>query len=58
MAHKYGCKVVDAYGESGITMDNILRYTKDGVHLNEIGGEKYADYIAHEIENCVYARGK
>ena len=52
-AHKYGCKVIDAYGESGITADNILLYTKDGVHLNDRGGAKYADYIMTEIESYI-----
>lgn len=52
-AHRHCCTEIDAYGESGITEGNILLYTKDGVHLNEKDGMKYADYIMAEIQTYI-----
>ena len=45
MAHRYGCIVVDAFGESGICVSNLSGYTGDGLHFNEYGGKRYAEYI-------------
>ena len=53
VAHRYGCKVVDAYGESGITMENIRLYSDDGVHLNDTGGRKIASFIVKAINDSV-----
>ena len=53
-AHRYSCKIIDAYGESGITEENIFYTQKNGVHLNENGGKKYADFIMSEIQNYTH----
>ena len=51
MAHRFGCIVVDGFGESGICVPNLSVYTSDGLHLNSVGGTRYAKYIKGVMEN-------
>ena len=51
MAHRFGCIVIDGFGESGICVSNIATYTKDGLHLNDAGGTRYATFIKDAMEN-------
>ena len=50
MAHRFGCKIVDGFGESGIAVSNIDEYTGDRLHLNEAGGTRYATFVKDEME--------
>lgn len=50
MAHRYGCTVIDAYGECGIVVDNLSTYTVDNLHFNDNGGTRFATFVKDKME--------
>ena len=45
MAHRYGCIVMDGFGESGICVSNLSTYTVDNLHFNADGGTRFAIFV-------------
>lgn len=41
----YGIPVIDVGGESGINYYTCKFFTTDMIHMNAIGGQRYADYV-------------
>lgn len=49
VAERYGCKIINGYS-SGIIYENLFTYTSDGLHLNDSGAERYAQFILDGME--------
>jgi Bacterial Ig-like domain (group 2) len=45
----YGIPVIDVGGESGINFYTCQFYTTDMIHMNSLGGQRYADYVWSRI---------
>ena len=60
LAVKMGVQVIDARENAGLSLTNVMYWTKDGSdngtkqHFNEKGNEMWASYIAHELERQFY----
>ena len=50
VAERYGCKIIDGYSESGIVYENLDIYMSDGLHLNDRGAERYAQFVLDKME--------
>lgn len=44
MGERFGCFVVPSFS-CGICLSNLSTYLSDGVHLNDLGGSKFATYL-------------
>lgn len=55
VAYIAGHPVIDVGGEGGIGINSAAKYTYDGLHLNALGGEKYAEYVAANLFMLVAA---
>ncbi|HEY5524190.1 MAG TPA: SGNH/GDSL hydrolase family protein [Clostridium sp.] len=51
VCNKDSIKVIDLFNESGINENNLLKYTKDGLHPNEAGCKKIDVVIQTGLEN-------
>ena len=49
VAGRYGCTVVDGCNESGIIYENLDTYTSDRLHLNDVGAERFAQFILDKM---------
>lgn len=45
----YGFHLIDATYESGLNQKNLMRYSTDGTHLNELGRRKLGYYLGGRI---------
>lgn len=45
----YGIPVIDVAGESGINFHTCQFYTTDMIHMNSLGGTRYAEYVWSKI---------
>ena len=50
VADRYGCEICDGCSKSGIIYENLDTYTSDGLHLNDNGAERYAQFILDRME--------
>ena len=50
VAERYGCIMFNGYSESGIIYENLFTYTSDGLHLNDSGAERYAQFVLDRME--------
>lgn len=46
----YSIPVIDVYQGAGISLNNITTFTFDRLHLNDLGGQRVAEYLASVIE--------
>lgn len=49
VAERYGCIIFDGHSESGIICENLDIYMSDGLHLNDRGAERYAQFILDQM---------
>lgn len=50
IAAEYGLDVIDVFYEIGFDESNIMKYTRDGMHLRSEGRPVYARFLADKIE--------
>jgi lysophospholipase L1-like esterase len=51
VASDYNVAVIDTYQNSGINFWNGTTFTSDGLHPNEIGHKRIAEYVVNEINS-------
>ena len=58
IAAEYGLDVIDVFYEIGFDESNIMKYTRDGMHLRSEGRPVYARFLADKIEELAERKSK
>jgi len=56
VANLLGIPCIDVGGEAGFGYLSNTTWTSDGLHLNTLGGERYADYVKAKLDELAVAR--